>query len=46
MGKPLRVLMVEDSSDDAELILYELKRTGYNPIYKSKRVDTAADIRR
>jgi DNA-binding response OmpR family regulator len=39
MGEPLRVLIVEDSENDAELILYELKQNGYEPV--SERVDTA-----
>ncbi len=39
MNKPLRVLIVEDSEDDAELLVCELERSGYNLI--SKRVDTA-----
>ncbi|AFY80588.1 PAS domain S-box/diguanylate cyclase (GGDEF) domain-containing protein [Oscillatoria acuminata PCC 6304] len=30
MGRPLRVLMVEDSEDDALLLLRELKRGGYD----------------
>ncbi len=38
MHRPLRVLIVEDSEDDAELLLYELERHGYDPI--SERVDT------
>lgn len=40
MHSSLHVLIVEDSEDDAELILYELERCGYEPI--SERVDTAA----
>ncbi|MBI2863891.1 MAG: response regulator [Chloroflexi bacterium] len=39
MDKRLRVLVVEDSEDDAELLLRELRRGGYDPI--SERVDTA-----
>jgi DNA-binding response OmpR family regulator len=35
---PLRVLNVEDSEDDAILLLRELRQGGYDPI--SKRVDT------
>ena len=35
---PLRVLMVEDSEDDALLLLRELWRGGYEPEYQ--RVDT------
>jgi PAS domain S-box-containing protein len=40
MNIPLRVLIVEDSEDDAELLVCELERSGYNLI--SKRVDTPA----
>jgi len=40
MGKPLRVLIVEDSKDDAILLLRELKRGSYDPIFE--RVDTPA----
>ena len=39
MGKPLRVLIVEDSENDALLLLRELKRSGYEPAYE--RVCTA-----
>lgn len=39
MNRPLRVLLVEDSEDDAELLAYELERSGYDLIYE--RVDTA-----
>jgi len=38
MGEPLRILMVEDSEDDATLLARELKRGGYD--LQSKRVDT------
>lgn len=38
MGKPLQVLIVEDSEQDAELLLRELRRGGYDPV--SRRVDT------
>lgn len=38
MGTPLRVLMVEDSGDDAELLLLELERGGYDPVHE--RVDS------
>jgi diguanylate cyclase (GGDEF)-like protein len=38
MATPLHVLIVEDSVDDATLLLYELKRGGYDPIHQ--RVDT------
>src|SRR5919112_1452863 len=36
--EPLRVLIVEDSEDDALLLLRELKRGGYEPLHE--RVDT------
>jgi signal transduction histidine kinase len=40
MVKPLRVLIVEDSEDDAILLLHHLKRSGYDPTFI--RVDTSA----
>jgi DNA-binding NtrC family response regulator len=42
MGIPLRLLMVEDSEDDAALLLLELRRGGYEVTHK--RVDTAAGL--
>ncbi len=42
MGVPLRVLLVEDSEDDALLLLRELRRDGYEPV--SRRVETAAGM--
>ena len=39
MGKPLRVLIIEDSEDDTLLLLRELKRSGYEVEFE--RVDTA-----
>ena len=39
MVRTLRVLLVEDSEDDALLLLRELRRSGYEPDYE--RVDTA-----
>ncbi|MEW5849086.1 MAG: EAL domain-containing protein [Myxococcota bacterium] len=38
MSKPLRVLLVEDNPDDAELLLRQLRKAGYDPHYQ--RVDT------
>ena len=38
MGTPLHVLLVEDSEDDAILVLRELRRGGYEPTFE--RVDT------
>jgi signal transduction histidine kinase len=43
MGKALRVLFVEDSEIDAELLLRELKRNGYD--VEHERVQTAASMR-
>jgi len=39
MSAPLRVLIVEDSPDDAALVLRELGRGGFEPV--SERVETA-----
>src|SRR4051812_49747363 len=36
---PLKVLIVEDSEEDADLIVLELKRGGFEPVYR--RVDNA-----
>ena len=38
MGEPLRVLLVEDSADDAALVLRELERGGFEPT--AQRVET------
>ncbi len=43
MSTPLRVLMVEDSEDDAELTVYALQRGGYAP--QVTRVDTPDALR-
>jgi two-component system, cell cycle sensor histidine kinase and response regulator CckA len=42
MKTPLRVLFVEDSEDDTFLIVEDLKRAGFDPVFE--RVDTAADL--
>ena len=42
--QPLRVLMVEDSENDCELILRQLKRCGFAP--QVRRVDTGPGLRR
>lgn len=42
MNTPLRVLIVEDTPDDAELTLRELRRGGYEPIFE--RVETAEQM--
>src|SRR5688500_20050527 len=39
MGKPLKVLIVEDSEDDALLLVRELRRGGYEVEFE--RVETA-----
>jgi PAS domain S-box-containing protein len=43
MSQDLRLLMVEDSEDDAELLLRELRRGGY--AVTAERVDTPAAMR-
>src|SRR5258705_6021765 len=40
MPTPLRVLIVEDSANDTELLMYELHRGGYEPV--CERVETTA----
>src|ERR1043165_1629984 len=42
--QPIRVLIVEDSEEDADLIVLELKRGGYDPVYR--RVDNPAEMKR
>jgi putative nucleotidyltransferase with HDIG domain len=42
MGIPLRILMIEDSQDDALLLLRELRRAGYDPI--CERLETPAEM--
>ncbi|MCF6156034.1 MAG: EAL domain-containing protein [Candidatus Brocadia sp.] len=43
MKKPLRVLIVDDSMDDIELMLRELRRGGYEPAFE--RVETASAMK-
>jgi signal transduction histidine kinase len=43
MSLPVNVLMVEDSEDDAELLLMELRRRGFAP--QATRVDTGPNLR-
>lgn len=42
MGIPIRVLIIEDSEDDALLTLRELKKGGYDPVYRI--VETPTDL--
>jgi PAS domain S-box-containing protein len=44
MGQPLRVLLIEDSKDDAELVIHALRRGGFEPQYD--RVTTARELQR
>ena len=43
-SKPLRALIIEDSEDDALLVIRELKKGGYDPEYE--RVETAAAMKK
>jgi signal transduction histidine kinase len=43
VAAPLRLLLVEDSADDAELLLRELRRAGYEPT--AERVQSAAELK-
>ena len=40
----IRVLIVEDSEDDGLLLIRQLKKGGYNPVYE--RVETAAAMKK
>ncbi|TLY23306.1 MAG: response regulator [Nitrospirae bacterium] len=44
MSRPLRILIVEDSEDDTQLLLHELRRGGYDPMHE--RVESAAAMDR
>jgi len=41
-GEALRVLIIEDSEEDTDLLVMELRRGGFSPLYQ--RVDTAASL--
>jgi two-component system sensor histidine kinase UhpB len=43
MSKPLQVLVVEDSEDDAALVVETLKESGYEPIHQ--RVETPEEMK-
>ncbi len=43
-GIPLKVLLIEDSIDDAELIMHELARGGYVPVWE--RVETGDEMKK
>ncbi|MBI4514573.1 MAG: PAS domain S-box protein [Deltaproteobacteria bacterium] len=42
--RPLRLLLIEDCADDAELIVHELSQGGYQPV--CTRVETAEEMER
>ena len=44
MGRPIRILLVEDAEDDAMLLVRELRRQGFEPA--TERVDTAEALER
>ncbi len=44
MSRPLRILIVEDSENDTQLLLHELRRGGYDPTHE--RVESAAAMDR
>jgi len=44
MARPLKVLMAEDSEDDSELLVHELRRGGFDPAWT--RVETEKALRK
>jgi signal transduction histidine kinase/DNA-binding response OmpR family regulator len=42
MGTPLKILVVEDSPDDAELMIAQLRRHGFDPLWR--RVDNEPEF--
>jgi len=43
MGERLRVLILEDRAEDVQLLVHQLRRSGYEPVWE--RVETEADYR-
>jgi two-component system sensor histidine kinase UhpB len=43
MGRPIRVLQVEHSPEDFEVVLLKLRKAGYDPA--AERVETGASLR-
>ncbi len=43
MRKPLKVIIVDDSEDDAILLVHALRRGGFDPLYRC--IDNATDLR-
>lgn len=41
--KPLRVLVVEDSEDDTNLVIRQIRKGGYEPVFE--RVETAKELK-
>ena len=42
MKRPIRILLVEDSKDDADLLLWEMRSGGFEPV--CRRVETLAEM--
>src|SRR5688572_4569487 len=42
MGRPLRVLIIEDSENDSQLVLREIQRGGYD--VERERIETRAEM--
>ncbi len=45
MAKPLRLLLLEDEPNDAELVLHELRRAGYDPDWQRAEAEAEYLIR-
>jgi len=44
MGIPLKVLLIEDSEDDSELVIRQIRKGGYDPQYL--RIDSEPALRK